>query len=118
MKPLELPPTLHTCSAEEVPNDMEILKGIAAREHAKLFEGYTLFINEANEYPYKFFARINIDNSRLWMFFKSLLVQLPDAIACIYHHRDDDPTLGSYEDKFSVLQILSNYEIEITQDGF
>jgi hypothetical protein len=118
MKTLELPPTISNLTVDDVPNTPDILEKIKRRNGANIFEGYTIFGNEDNEYPYRFFARINIDNSRLWNLFKALFVQLPEEIACIYHHIDNEPTLGSYDDKFSILHILDEYETEITKDGF
>ena len=118
MKPLLLPPTIRTARPDEVPKDDKILNRIAERDHANIVEGYTLKLNPSDEYPFVFSAEINIDNNRLWLLFKTLILQLPAEIACIYHHIDDEPTYGIYTDKFAVLNHLEPYKIEIAQDGF
>jgi hypothetical protein len=118
MKPLLLPPTIRTARPDEVPKDKKILNRIAEREHANIVEGYTLKLNPSEELPFAFSAEINIDNNRLWLLFKTLILQLLEEIACIYHHIDDEPTYGIYTDKFAVVNTLEQYKIEIAQDGF
>ncbi|WP_184550163.1 hypothetical protein [Mucilaginibacter sp. FT3.2] len=118
MKPLLLPPTIRTARPNEVPQEDAILKRIAERANANIVEGYTLKPNPGTELPFVFSAEINIDNNRLWLLFKALMLQLPEEIACIYHHIDDEPTYGIYTDKFRVLNHLEQYKIEIAQDGF
>jgi hypothetical protein len=118
MKPLLLPPTIRTARPDEVPKDEKILNRIVEREHANIVEGYTLKLNTSDELPFEFSAEINIDNNRLWLLFKTLTLQLPEEVACIYHHIDDEPTYGIYTDKFTLLNHLEQYKIEIAQDGF
>lgn len=118
MRELKLPPTIRTCTLDEVPQYDKVRLKIADRVDAKITEGYTFNIDGAEKQPFNFFAEINIDNDRLWSLFKILMLQLPDEIACIYHHIDNKAILGNYLDKFEVLNVLEKYEVEITGDGF
>jgi hypothetical protein len=114
---LELPPTIRQLRSDEIPNRPEVIELINKQKTAKIVEGFRLSLNEANKLPFKFYALINIDNSRLWSLFVNLTSNMPDKIAAIFNPRDADPFYGAYMPKETVINILSRYELEITQDG-
>lgn len=119
MKPLELPPTIRTARIDEVttPNE-EVLKRLEAREEATIVEGYTLQQNPDTNAAFRFFSEINIDNSRLWELFDALAQILPAEVCLLYGHVDDaQPAYGRYMPKDEMLQGLSAYRLELTQDG-
>jgi hypothetical protein len=118
MPELKLAPTIRTPRPEEVPQHQDILDNIRRRYTANVVEGFTLKHNTSLEQPFKFYCEINIDNSKLWRLFQAFLLQLPDEVYFIYGHKDTDTPLSSaYIDKFEILNILSPYEKELTQDG-
>jgi hypothetical protein len=118
MPQLELPPTIRTPHPDEVPQHQDILKRIQQRQTANIVEGFTLQENISHEQPFTFYCEINIDNSKLWRLFQAFLLQFPDEVYFIYGHKDDTtPICCPYKDKFEILNILSPYETELTQDG-
>ena len=118
MRELQLPPTIRTPRSDEVPQHQDILDNIQRRQTANIVEGFTLRENSSHEQPFTFFCEINIDNSNLWHLFKTFLLQFPDDVYFVYGHKDDDtPNSSPYKDKFEILNILSPYEVELTQDG-
>lgn len=118
MKALELPPTVRTARADEVTPHEEVLKRLQEREGANLVEGYTFQYNPVKAPTFRFFSEINIDNSRLWSLFQALVLQMPEEVSVIYGHVDDEPAYGRYTSKHEVLDKLSDYKPELTQDGF
>jgi hypothetical protein len=115
MKRLQLPVTIRIARHDEVPNDPTILRKIADGEDANIVEGYVFHYNESHDLPFKFFAEINIDNQNLWTLFKTLLLQLPQEICIVFHHKDEEPIYSGYADKYEVLNQLEQYKV--TQDG-
>lgn len=119
MPELQLAPTIRTPRPDEVPQHQDILDKIKLRQTANIVEGFTLRNNHSHEQPFKFYSEINIDNSKLWDLFKTFLVQFPDEISFIYNHIDaETATFSPYKDKFEILNGISPYELELTQDGF
>src|SRR5882757_5510157 len=119
MTELQLAPTIRTPHPDEVPQRQDILDKIKLRQTANIIEGFTLRNNSSHEQPFKFYSEINIDNSKLWNLFKTFLVQFPDEISFIYKHIDAEiPNFSPYKDKFEILNVISSYELELTQDGF
>ena len=116
MKHLELPPTLRTLNFDEVPKTKELIDAIEKSKQAKIVEGFTFTHNETHDLPFNFYAEINIDNSRLWDFFKTLALHLPVHISLIYNRVDEKANFGEYLDKFTVLNSIEKYKTEITQD--
>ncbi len=120
---LELPITLRVPLPNEVPMDKTVLGNIKKSETANIVEGYT--IKDKDENPehsnleFEFYSEINIDNSRLWKLFIELTNFLPNEIALISAHIDDEEiNYGSYSDKQEVLNFLKNYKKELTADTF
>jgi hypothetical protein len=118
MKALKLPPTIRTPRLDEVPQRPETIQKIRERQLAKIVEGYTINDNDSKEYPFKFYAEVNIDNENLWLILKTLIMQLPDEISLIYGHIDNDPAYSEYLDKYALLNHLEPFKTELTQDGF
>ena len=118
MEKLKLPKTIRTARHDELPSTKENIEWIDECKNAKIVEGFVIKSNESNELPFNFFCEINIDNSRLWLLFKTFLMTFPDEISFFFGHIDSDPTYSSYEDKFKILNQIEKYETELTQDGF
>jgi hypothetical protein len=117
MKALELPPTIRTARADEVTPNEEVLKRLEARAATTLREGYTMKHNPTTEVPFRFFSEINIDNSRLWALFTALAARMPSELSLIYGHIDEEPVYGRYLPKQELLDQLTAYQLELTQDG-
>ena len=117
MKPLELPITIRTARIDEFPYSDELAERIQKRTTAKIVEGFTLKENPTKELPLKFYSEINIDNSRLWTLFKALLSTLPGEVSLIFGQADEDPSYSEYSDKLEILNKLTKFETELTQDG-
>ena len=117
MKHLQLPPTLKTASLDEIPNTVENQEWLKELEHAKIVQGYTLQPNEDAALPFKFYSEINIDNHNLWALFGVLAFTLPDEVSFIFNHADDEPTFSPYINKIEILELVSKYSNELSQDG-
>lgn len=115
---LETPRTLRTPDLNEVPNTKDLVDAITRSHKAKIIEGYVLKHNYKNELPFLFYAEININNSRLWNLFKELASHLPEEISLIYNHSDNEPSYGAYQNKYAVIDTLSKFKIELSQDCF
>ncbi len=118
MKRLELPPTIRTPRPDEVPNDAEIASAISEAANANIVEGYILHTEIPNDSLYKFYAEVNVDNPRLWSLIESLLSLLPDEISFIFGHIDGEPLFSDYDIKENILNVISPYKKELSQDGF
>jgi hypothetical protein len=119
MKTLKLAPTIRTPELSEVPQQQEVLDMMERRTSANIVEGYT-FTNRTDPNDlFSFYSEINIDNEKLWVLVKALIIDFPEEVALIYQYIDDEePKYGEYVDKLSLLNYLENYETEIVQDGF
>ena len=113
---LQSPPTIRLPRLDELPNNPEVFERLKVREHAKIVEGFILKNNTTHDLPFKFYAEVNINNSRLWNLFIELSNQLPKKVNCIFNTYNDEPIYSPYLEKANVLQILSSYELELTQD--
>lgn len=118
MTKLETPPTLRTPNFDEVPKTKDLIEAITKSQSAKIVEGFVFQLNDKKELPFKFYAEININNSRLWELFKTLTIHLPDEISLIFNHADNDAIFGTYQDKYTVINKLSNFTTELSQDCF
>jgi hypothetical protein len=122
VKPLELPKTLRTPKADEVPMNSSIIERLKKRETANIVEGYTLKLKddnpENNDLPFEFYAEINIDNSKLWNLFLSLTELLPQEVALLSGHIDAEINYGNYYDKKHILSFIKKYEKELVADTF
>lgn len=122
-KPLELPLTLRIARPHEVPFDHMALNRIKKSESAHIVEGYTLhFQPENSEHKnlgFEFYSKININNSRLWELFSELSNLMPNEIALISGHIDDEElTYGKYSKKGNILNFIYKFKNEITKDTY
>ena len=118
MTRLETPRTLRTPNLDEVPKNNDLIDAITKSQSAKIFEGFVFYLNDRKDLPFKFYAEININNSRLWDLFKKLVLHLPDEISLIFNHADFETSFGKYQDKYTVINKLSSFTTELTQDCF
>jgi len=119
---LELPQTIRFADREEIPNDPAVLKRWAESGSANIVQGYTFRLNENNPenelIGFNFYSEINIDNSNLWNLIIALSETMPDVAAVLFGHIDFDINYGNYEEKIAILEFISQYKKEITQDAF
>ncbi|MFC3161442.1 hypothetical protein [Chryseobacterium arachidis] len=123
MKPtLEFPKTIRFLNRDEIPNNPSILKGWEESKTANIVQGYTFRLNKNNpenkSIGFNFFAEINIDNSDLWSLVLSLSQTLPDVAAVLFGDIDFDLNYGNYEERDGILEFISQYKKELTQDAF
>ena len=121
-KTLELPLTLRPPEMDEVPMNSSVKERLELRKTAKIVEGYKILPKDDNpnhaELGFKFYAEINIDNSKLWSLIMELSKELPDEISLIFNHVDAEPNYGKYSSKRETLEFLTEYKAEITADTF
>jgi len=118
MKELKLAPTFRSPNPDEIPNSSDVLAAIDQRKQTNFVEGFILKRVDSNEFGYKFYAEINIDNYMLWLLLKEFILLMPQNVALIYGHIDDSPKYGNYLDKYELINKIESYSIELTQDGF
>jgi hypothetical protein len=118
MRKLQLPTTIRTARVDELPSTEDNMEWIEESKTAKIIEGFIIKPNETKELPFDFFCEINVDNSKLWILFKDLLVTFPEEISFIFGHIDSEPNYGKYESKYKILNEIEKFETELTQDGF
>ncbi|MBG8555598.1 hypothetical protein [Hymenobacter guriensis] len=114
MSSLELPKTTRFAGKSEVPRSY--WDKIAARLEAHFVEGYVLSDVEDPQQLFRFYAEININNSRLWQLFKDLAAILPDVCACLFCPYGDEVTYGEYQDKELTLAVLGSLKSELAAD--
>lgn len=115
---LELSPAIRFPRPDEIPYSEEVNELLKKRESAKIIEGYKLLPNNGQDLPFKFYAEININNSRLWSLFLSLAKILPDHVSVIYNLYEEESADVPFFPKEEVINALSLYKLELTQDGF
>jgi hypothetical protein len=119
MQPLQLPLTIRTAQADEVPHSNEnVLRKIQERENALIVQGFVLKHNPSHDQVFRVFAEINVDNERLWTLFKSFILQLPGKVKLLYRHIDDEPLISEPMDKYQLLYELEPIAFELARDGF
>ncbi len=118
MRKLQLPTTIRTARVDELPSTEDNMEWIEESKTAKIIEGFIIKPNETRELPFDFFCEINVDNSKLWMLFKDLLVTFPEEISFIFGHIDSEPNYSKYDSKYKILNEIEKFETELTQDGF
>ncbi|MBF9236307.1 hypothetical protein I2I05_02755 [Hymenobacter sp. BT683] len=114
MPSLELPKTTRFAEEQEVPRSY--WDKIAARREAHFVEGFVLTEVEDPEQLFRFYAEVNINNSRLWEVFVHLAAMLPDVCACLFCPYEGDVTYGEYQEKELILAILGSLQKELTED--
>jgi hypothetical protein len=118
MSSLELPKTTRFAEERDVPRSYS--ERIAARREAHFTEGFVLTEVEDPEQLFRFYAEININNSRLWELFTHLATMLPDVCACLFcwHEDADDVTSGEHQNKELTLAILDSVQKELVGDCY
>ena len=114
MSSLELPKTTRFAEEQEVPRSY--WDKIAVRRATPFIEGFVLSEVEDPEQLFRFYAELNVNNSRLWELFTHLAAMLPDVCACLFCPYEDDVTYGEYQDKELILAILNSLQKELTED--
>jgi hypothetical protein len=115
---LEAPPTLRLPRPDEIPYNPETFERIKQRETANIIEGFNFKYNSPGDRSFKFYAEINIDNSRLWKLFKTLANNMPENLSCIYNLFEQELFQSNISDKNLVLTLLDKYKIELAGDCF
>lgn len=118
MRELQLPPTVRTPEPDEIPAEQALLDRLEARKNANIVEGFTFKPNTTTELPFRFFSEINVDNNNLWALIVHFVMQMPDEVALVYHHADQDPICSDYLHKIRLINLLEPFENELTKDPF
>lgn len=114
---LELPVSIRVPLPEEMPHREDIHELLQKRSKANITEGFVRTPNDTQQLPFRFYAAINVNNSRLWDVFMALTSLLPDEISCVYGLHDEEPSTTGYFTKDYVLTELQKYRAELSQDG-
>ncbi|MHB1922115.1 MAG: hypothetical protein ACYCOO_07745 [Chitinophagaceae bacterium] len=114
---LELPPTLRFPLPHELSHRTDLERELDPAHSPGWREGYRLIPNKTLQLPFKFSAEININNSRLWKLVLALSDHLPEQICCEYGLEDEQGRTTGYFPKSWVIQSLSLFQDELTQDG-
>jgi len=116
---LELPSTLRLASRSDYKPGPELEEQLKQTAGGNLVPGYKLWDKpEEQQYPFNFYAEVNVNNGDLWQLVLALTKALPEVCALIIHHIDEDPFFGKYTDKLVLLATLSSLETELTEDTF
>lgn len=113
---LKLPSTLAFPSREEAPKSFDIDAANAHRAAARIEPGYVLSL--AEDKPFTFYARCNVDTDRLWDAFEAFAADLPDVVGTILGFKDEQPELVPYSARLGVVAHLRVYRRELTRDPF
>ena len=113
---LELPVTVRIPLPEEMPHRPDIEELLLKRKKAEITEGYKITPNTIRQLSFAFQAEININNSSLWNLMLELLTLLPEQICCEYSLNEDETVTTDYFYKETILQKISPYRLELTQD--
>jgi hypothetical protein len=114
---LELPKTLRLIEVHEAPNDPKVQERIKLSKTANIVEGYTIHKSKENtEFPFAFFAEVNVNNSRLWNVFLRLSDELPEEVSLIFNVSDGEVNYGTYTSKIDTLNFLKHYQTELVAD--
>jgi hypothetical protein len=114
---LKLPITLRTPELKEWTFDQGVSKQIEESFLANIVEGLVIQYPE-EERPFNFSSEINVNSDKFWAVFKALALDLPESMALIYHHIDEQPKYGEYRDKYEILNILESYRDELSNDAY
>lgn len=121
---LQLSKTIRFPNEDELPeNNESVLKRWEESKLANIVEGYTLTFKNTDDpensaLGFMFYAEITIDNPKLWNLMLGLSKTLPNEVAFLFGHIDSDLNYGNYEDKDHVLDFISQYQYELTEDPF
>ena len=115
---LELPPTLRFPFPHELSHRADLESLSDPLKSPQFAEGYRLLPNLTHPLPFSFSAEININNSRLWDLVLALAAHLPPEICCEYGLKEEEGRATGYFPKNIIIQRLSVFQKELTQDGF
>ena len=120
---IELPRTIRPAEEYEIPKGSPAFERLKLMRTANIVEGYKIVddstrTQEQKNIPFKFYAEININNSKLWSVLLNLANEPPDVVSLIFGHEDCDVEFSEYQSKELILQSISHFEIELTQDSF
>lgn len=101
---------------DEIPDDPELIQSINNGERANIVEGYV--INDVEDEVFNFYSEVNINNSRLWSLFESLVSIMPSEVSLVFNHVDADASFSEYANKLEILNELKPLSNELTKDGF
>lgn len=123
MKPtLELPITIRFPEENEIPMNSSVLERLRKSKSANIVEGYTLnqkqIDSENKDFGFEFYAEINVNNSNLWNLLIALTETLPEVTSLLFGHIDFEINYGNYEEKKNIIEFISQYKVELTQDAF
>ena len=113
---LELPITLRVPTPDEVPDRPDIYELLEKRREANIRPGYTLKPNTTPQLPYKFYAEINVNNSKMWALFLALAAMFPENTSAVYNEYEQDALTTNIFPTTTVLKHFSRYHKELTQD--
>ncbi|GAB3227026.1 hypothetical protein GCM10027346_09920 [Hymenobacter seoulensis] len=71
---------------------------------------------EDPELLFRFYAEVNVNNSRLWELLLDLAAMLPDVCACLSCPYQGEVTYGDYQDKDLTLAMLGSLQKELVED--
>lgn len=106
-------------SEEEVPNREDKKSIINGYKNVKIKVGYIL--TETKNDDYKYYAEINVSSPDIWDVFEKLSKDLiPELSAPILGIKDQEDELyyGPYANRDNLLNIFSNFKLELSNDGF
>lgn len=119
---LKLPITIRLPHENEIPKSPSLLQQLSKAKSANIVEGFTIKLNDLNSengnLGFEFYSEINIDNVRLWKLVMALAMSLPEVVAPLFGMSDCEVTYGQYFDKIDVVEFLSKFKRELTQDSF
>lgn len=121
---LQLPKTIRFINEDELPgNNPSVFQRWKESKEANIVEGYTLNFKDDNDLEhaslgFRFYAEINIDNSKLWHLITALAQTLPDEVAFLFGHVDFELNYGNYQSKEDTLDFITQYQYELTEDAF
>ncbi|MCC3158240.1 hypothetical protein LJ737_13410 [Hymenobacter sp. 15J16-1T3B] len=116
MSSLELPRTIRLAGKSEVPR--AYWESVDAGQAATFVEGFVLSEVEDPKQLFRFYAEVNVNNSRLWAVLTDLAAMLPDACACIFGASGDEVAYGDYQEKEFITAVLDSLQKELIQDCF
>ena len=115
---LELPITIRVPEPSEMEHREDIHELLQKRKQARIVEGFDLQPNDTQQLPFKFYAAINVNHSRLWQVFEALAHTFPDEeISCVLGTEDEEPVTTGYYPKQQVLNELLKYKTELSSDA-
>jgi hypothetical protein len=116
---LEIPVTIRVPTPDEMDHREDIHELLQKRKRANIVEGFDLQPNETQQLPFKFYAAINVNHSRLWEVFEALANTFPEGeeVSCVYGLEEEEPVTTGYFPRQQVLAELRKFKTELTGDA-